>query len=221
MQADIAITTQDTWRTHYATRRGFRFWPNEELVRAVGERWLGRVMEAGCGNGANLWFLAEHADLVVGVDGCVQAVIEAEEYMRQRGVSERVAVMHGDIFRLPGASGSFDAIIDVMVSQHITWSQHLALYREYRRVLRPGGWLFLFNLGHGTTRTGSRQLETFTYDELPDLYPEVSPVCLPQGPAVKEALTLAGFHPTSSRQLGRTYGNGSATVHLVMEATAV
>lgn len=218
----IPFAVADVWRQHYAKPSGFRHWPCEELVRAVGGKRFGTVMEVGCGNGANLWYLAEHADLVVGVDVCREALDAAETYMSRRG-AHNVELMHGDITNMqPGEPDlKFDAVVDIMTSQHIPWSRHAALYHAYRRVMKDGAWLFIYTLGRGTTVTGAKQLETFTYDQLPALFPGVSPVCLPQGPALSAALCAAGFHPSPVRQLSRSYGNGAETTYLIAEAKAV
>lgn len=216
-----ATETRDTWRGHYATPAGHRYWPCEELVRAVGGRTFARVLDAGCGNGSNLWFLAEHADSVVGVDGCVEAVLAADEYLHVRGCSARATVMLGDVQAVPAPSGSFDAVVDVMTAQHLPWPKWSGLLAEYRRLLKAGGWLFMYDLGHGTTTRGARHIGAFTYDELPALFPGVGPVCLPQAPALKSALVSAGFHPAPTRLLSRTYADAAVTAYIVQEATAI
>jgi SAM-dependent methyltransferase len=159
---------------------------------------------------------------VLGVDACQEALDAARGYTARRGlVPPRVHLEACDVRRLPVADGSLDAVVDVMTSQHLPWSQHAALHAEYRRALRPGGWLFIYTLGRGTTLTGARRLETFTYDHLPAVFPGVGPVCLPQGPALSAALSVAGFHPSPVRQLSRTYSSGAVTTYLLAEATAV
>lgn len=207
------------WRAHYAASSGYRYWPNEELVRAVGGRRFGLAVEAGCGNGANLWYLAEHAECVLGVDACAEALAAAQAYMRQRGAAN-VVVQAGDLTALPAATASADLLADIMTSQHVPWSGFPGVLAEYRRVLKTGGVLFLCNLGHGTTNRGGRRLETFTWDQLPDVFPGIGPVCLPQRPALLRALCEAGFSPSCTRQLSRTYANGAATVYHVTEAAA-
>lgn len=146
----IQQTPQDTWRAHYATAAGFRRWPSEALVRAVGDRRFSTVVEAGCGNGANLWFLAEHADRVIGVDFSDEALAAASVYIEERGCAAQVELHHSDVQALPLGEGSADALVDSMVSQHLDPEEHLAAYREYRRVLRKGGWLWVYHLAAGT-----------------------------------------------------------------------
>lgn len=214
-------TPEDIWSSHYSTPSGFRFWPCEELIRSVGSQVFGTVLEAGCGNGANLWYLAEHADFVIGVDLCADAVARAKTYMVERNVDRKVSLRVGDLHALPVPDGSVDAVVDVMTSQHVPWVDHAKIYAEYRRVLKVGGWLFRYGLGHGTTVSGAKQIGTFTFDELPALFPGVKPVCLPQGPALVMALNTAGFACGAVRQLSRTYAHGAVTAYSVIEARAI
>jgi len=218
-QVDASIDTTAVWQRHYATARGFRHWPSEELVRSVGDRRFGTVLDAGCGNGANLWFLAEHADAVVGVDGCSDALAAAFTYMRRRGVSDVVKLWLGDILRLPLDAASVDAVVDVYTSQHLPWSQHVAAFAEYRRVLRPGGWLFLQHLGHGTTLGPAVATERFTYDELP-AFPGVRPVCVPDASEMLVALAKAGLQPTIARGLTRSSHGDARASYIIVEAEA-
>lgn len=214
-------TKTDTWAKHYATPSGFRHWPCEELVRSVGGRTLGRVLEAGCGNGANLWFLAEHADEVLGIDGNPRAVIAAGEYMRRRGVDSKVSVMHADIRKMPVTAGRFDALVDCMVSQHVPWLEYPKLFAEYRRVLRKDGLLIRYGLGKGTTMNGARSIEANTYDELPALFPGVGPVTLPYFEQLMAVLRTAGFEIVAARRMAREYEAGVEAHYTTIEAKAV
>lgn len=208
------------WAEHYATGSGFRRWPCEELVRAVGDRQFGTVLEVGCGNGANLWFLAEHAQWVVGVDGYAPAASVARGYVLGRRGKDNVTVREGDIRSLDIADGTVDAVVDVMVSQHVGWQEHWALYREYRRVLRPGGWLFLYHLSEGTTTVGD-EAEAFTWARVP-MFPQVTPFCLPPAWALAGAVRRAGFEVTdaSVRGMTRWYPGGHTAHYTVIEGEA-
>ncbi len=212
-----ALGPESVWATHYATSAGFRYWPCEELVRSLSGRRFGTVLEAGCGNGANLWLLAEHADTVVGVDSEPAALSVASEYMTRRGVRNRVALRTGDVAALPADDASVDAVVDVMVSQHARWGEHRARYAEYRRVLRPKGWLFLYHLAMGTS-TGPEptQVDAFTYERL-SLFPDAGQICLPPRWALQDAMADAGFVVTTSRAATRHYADGQMAVYHVLE----
>jgi SAM-dependent methyltransferase len=219
----VALTdtasTLATWSAHYATGRGGRVWPCEELVRAVARRGgrLGTVLEAGCGTGANLWFLAEHADRVIGVDIEPGALVEALATCRRTVTAQqRVRRVQGEIGRLPVADRSVDAVVDVMTSQHVRWEDHPALFEEYRRVLRPGGWLFLYHLGSGTTRAGGVGRDSWM-DTRAALFPEAGRVCLPWPEMLELVLREAGFDVGESRRMTRTYPGGLVADYIVAE----
>lgn len=228
--AQLTPAQTDTWASHYATPGGSRWWPCEELVRAAGGRELGDVLEVGCGNGANLWYLASRTGgAVVGLDGCQQALDMAAGYARDRGCGAEardsrpgrrvwntgVRLLRGDIARLPFADASFDSLVDCMVSQHVRWADHSALYREYRRVLRPGGWLFLYHL---SSRTTGAAWPTVDYARLA-LFPAAGLVCLPGGGALAATVGEAGFAPRLSG-MQREYPNGDVAHYAVVTATA-
>ena len=134
----------EVWRQHYATAAGARWWPCEELVRAMSRHDLSRaaVLEVGCGNGSNLWFLAEQAALVVGIDLIRQPLTMARTHLAQRGRAAGLA--QADLPHLPLKAGAMSGVVDVMTSQHVDWIDHAHVYAEYHRVLAPGGWLFLY-----------------------------------------------------------------------------
>jgi SAM-dependent methyltransferase len=87
------------------------------------------LLDLGCGTG----WLADHFEHYTGVDGSEDAVAEA----RRRGRN----VSHADLdqpLRLEDAS--FDAVVMKDVLEHV--GDPVALVREVRRVLRPGGLVF-------------------------------------------------------------------------------
>jgi SAM-dependent methyltransferase len=87
------------------------------------------LLDLGCGTG----WLADHFEHYTGMDGSEDAVAEAQR--RGRNVS------HADLdqpLRLEDAS--FDAVVMKDVLEHV--GDPVALVREVRRVLRPGGLVF-------------------------------------------------------------------------------
>lgn len=92
-----------------------------------------RVLEIGCGAG---WFAAychSRASYYTGVD------ITKPSLLLTRQTDPRVA--RCDAHRLPFVSGSFDQIYIIDVFEHLV-DQHIAT-AEFRRVLTPGGAVFL------------------------------------------------------------------------------
>jgi SAM-dependent methyltransferase len=92
------------------------------------------VLDAGCGMGRYLRVASESsAGLIVGVD-LSRAVVAARELTVGR---PSVAVLRGDLLRLPFAAASFDQIYSLGVIDHTPDPRRAFL--ELARLLKPGG----------------------------------------------------------------------------------
>lgn len=100
------------------------------------------VLDAGCGSGLYCELLLDRGARVTGVDESAGMLAHA----RRRLAGRDVELHHADLREpLPFADGSFDGIVSALVMHYLRdWSATLA---EFRRVLRPDGWL-LFSTGH-------------------------------------------------------------------------
>jgi SAM-dependent methyltransferase len=88
-----------------------------------------RLLDIGCGSG----WLAEHFPSYTGIDGSPDAV----EIARGQGRN----VVEGNVDEpLPFAEESFEAIVIKDLLEHV--ADPVAVVREARRVLRPGGLIF-------------------------------------------------------------------------------
>lgn len=220
-----------TWAAHYADPHGYRWMPSEELVRFVGRvPSIGRVLEVGCGNGANLWFLAEHtAECAVGLDFYPDALRVARELCASHGCGQEdlrdsepgrrcykspALLLVGDARRLPLADESFDTVVDCMISQHVPWAEHLALYREYARVLRRRGRLFLYHL---TARTTGFDPGRVDYSRGIRLFPDAGLISLPYPEQLGFLVASAGFKDITRRGLAREYPDAAVAHYAVIE----
>jgi SAM-dependent methyltransferase len=105
----------------------------EAICRQVTDR-RPRILDVGCGTGANLLMLAEYGD-AEGVDISEDALA----FCRERGL-DKVRLGAGE--QLPYDDGTFDLVTALDVVEHM--DDDLAGLREMRRVLRPGGRVLLF-----------------------------------------------------------------------------
>jgi len=105
----------------------------EDICRRVTDR-RARILDVGCGTGANLLMLSEYGD-AEGVDVSEDALA----FCRERGL-EKVRLGAGE--ELPYEDGTFDLVTALDVVEHM--DDDLAGLREMRRVLRPGGRVLLF-----------------------------------------------------------------------------
>jgi SAM-dependent methyltransferase len=93
-----------------------------------------RILDVGCGTGANLEMLAKFGD-AEGVDVSTEAL----SFCKQRGLQ---SVRLGEAEKLPYPDQSFDLVTGLDVVEHL--DDDLAGLREMRRVLKPGGRALLF-----------------------------------------------------------------------------
>jgi SAM-dependent methyltransferase len=93
-----------------------------------------RILDVGCGTGANLLMLSKYGD-AEGVDVSEDALA----FCRERGLKN---VKLGAAEKLPYDDGSFDLVTALDVVEHL--DDDLGGLREMRRVLRPGGRVLLF-----------------------------------------------------------------------------
>jgi SAM-dependent methyltransferase len=100
----------------------------------------GRVLDAGCGGGGMPVSFAEHADSVVGIDPIDRFSQAGVALARDRGLA-RLWFLRADGMALPFPDATFDLVLSHAVIEHVADApRYLA---ECRRVLRPGGHLYL------------------------------------------------------------------------------
>jgi SAM-dependent methyltransferase len=95
-----------------------------------------RILDIGCGNGRFVYFQRDASAELVGIDAGAHF---AEEPLAN------VALVRGDIRVLPFAEASFDKAYSLDVLEHLTEDGVVRMLGEARRVLKPGGNLFLYS----------------------------------------------------------------------------
>jgi SAM-dependent methyltransferase len=105
----------------------------EEICSHITDR-RPRILDVGCGTGANLLMLSKYGD-AEGVDVSEDALA----FCRERGL-DRVKL--GAAEALPYDDSTFDLVTALDVVEHL--DDDLGGLREMRRVLRPGGRVLLF-----------------------------------------------------------------------------
>ena len=96
-----------------------------------------RVLDAACGEGYGSALLAGSAAAVTGVDRSEDSVAHAGSRYQAVNLDFRVA----DCLNLPFADEHFDCVVSFETLEHL--ADHDGLMREFRRVLRPDGFLML------------------------------------------------------------------------------
>jgi SAM-dependent methyltransferase len=158
----VSMTWDPCWEEIFKSQPWGRY-PGEELIRFVArnfyhrsDRLSVRLLEVGCGPGANLWFCAREGFTVHGIDGSEYAVTFAINRLNHECPGWRGRISVADFHEIDYADSYFDALIDCEAVCHNDFDSARATYREIARVLKPGGKLFVRTFASGTTgdRTG-------------------------------------------------------------------
>ena len=95
------------------------------------------VLDAACGEGYGSSLLSRTASQVTAIDIDRASV----EHARARYASDRLGFECASCLRLPLADNSVDVVVSFETLEHL--AEHDALMREFRRVLRPAGFLLM------------------------------------------------------------------------------
>ncbi len=203
-----------------------RRYPNEELCRFMGrnffsrppsERSAIRVLETGCGSGANLWMLAREGFEAHGIDISEQSVALARQMLDSYACSAQLKI--GDMTELPYQEGYFDAVVDVFASYCLSSAAGLRFLRSVRRVLKRGGLFFSYfpaKMSDAYTNKGAASL--IDADTLSGIERQNSPFAGNRYPfrfmhpaEYASLLTLNGFEVIYNEIVSRTYNHATET----------
>ncbi|MCK9580355.1 MAG: methyltransferase domain-containing protein [Methanoregula sp.] len=109
-----------------------------------------RVLEAGCGIGAQTSILARNSPgaLITSIDISEDSLNRAEEKIHGEGITN-VTFQQGDIFRLSFEPGSFDHVFVCFVLEHL--ADPAGALGHLRPLLKEGGTLTVIEGDHGST----------------------------------------------------------------------
>jgi SAM-dependent methyltransferase len=109
-----------------------------------------RVLEAGCGVGAQTVTLARRSPQarILSVDVSAASVAEARRRVQEAGVAN-VELLEADLLALPFAPASFDHVFVCFVLEHL--ARPVEALAALRDVLRPGGTITVVEGDHGPT----------------------------------------------------------------------
>lgn len=176
-------------------------YPSEQLVRFIARNFYNndrkniKILDFGCGAGANTWFLAREGFDVYAFDGSESSVNRAKEYLNKDGYNNvHFSVMDGT--ELDYASDMFDCVVD-NVCIYANKKVHIEImYKEVYERLKKGGKLYSACFGEKTDGYGTGQyIEDNTYENI-----EKGPL---EGRAIahfftkdelRETLEVSGFH---------------------------
>lgn len=109
-----------------------------------------RVLEAGCGVGAQTVTLAQNSPeaLITSVDISETSLAEARKKVEAAGFGN-VQFGRADVFNLPFSPGSFDHVFICFVLEHLP--RPVDVLKVLRAMIRPGGTITVIEGDHGST----------------------------------------------------------------------
>jgi ubiquinone/menaquinone biosynthesis C-methylase UbiE len=153
------------------TKNEWGKYPPEELVRFMArqfgqnpDRSCVKVLEVGCGPGANLWYLARVGYAAYGLDGSQTALDRAQSRLEAMGLT--ATLTQGDAMKLPYEDEFFDCVLDIECVYANNLEDSKRILQEAWRVLKKDGSLFSKTFATGTYGDGNGTLlvgEPHTY----------------------------------------------------------
>jgi len=145
--------------------------PSEHLVRFMARSFRDRdqqairVLELGCGPGANVLWLSREGFETSGIDGSSVAIERCRHRLEKESLSAHLVV--GDIVELPFPDEHFDAVVDVECLYANARADTAKALAQVFRVLRPGGLLFSQSFSDRMALgTGYRVIERGGYSDV-------------------------------------------------------
>lgn len=109
-----------------------------------------KVLDLGCGPGANLWYLAAEGYDAYGIDGSPTALKKAAQTVNELGMGKVANLHEGDMAALPYTDNIFDLVIDIQGASCSPKDEMQIIFSEVHRVLKPGGLFYSEIFSEGT-----------------------------------------------------------------------
>ncbi len=115
--------------------RNFFNIPNEERSEI-------KILETGCGSGANLWMIAREGFNAYGVDISQESLNLCEQMLNHKEVSATLQLQ--DMSQMIFPENSFNAVVDIFSSYCLTKEQSEKYLNSIKKILKRGGVFFSY-----------------------------------------------------------------------------
>lgn len=204
------------WEKIHSQREWGKY-PNEELIRFIAKNFFNipknernklKVLELGCGQGANLWFLAREGFDVYGFDISESAIEKAKKALKEWNIKS-VKLEVQDILDINYPDEFFDIIIDCSAVCNVSFSDHKKVYESVYRILKKEGVFWSLNYTDESYGYGTGNLIDYkTFDNLScGVLQNLGPKCLLSDLDLKKLISDAGFTVSNIERYSRTYNN--------------
>jgi SAM-dependent methyltransferase len=161
------------WEDLFRAREWGRY-PNEHLVRFVARSFYSasdrsqvRILDLGCGQGPNTWYMAREGFSVSGIDGSQSALARARERLESENLKADLRV--GDYLNLPWKNDVFDAVVDIASLYANRAEGFKQALQQVHRVLKPGGLVFSLSFSKKTWGYGlGKEIEPDGFTDIPE-----------------------------------------------------
>lgn len=195
-------------------------YPAEELVRFICRKYSNisdrkkiKILDLGCGGGANTWFLCNEGFDVYAIDGSTTAIDKTKSFIENMKFNAKFHV--ADASSLPFPDNYFDCVIDIACIYANTTEGIKKILKEVNRVLKPHACLFSSYLINDKTtgyKTGE-QLEANTFRNMSDgLFANIGIAHFFNKTEITQFFSSSKFMVKSIDELTRTDQNSSITV---------
>ncbi len=134
------------WEEFYKKSGGNEY-PETAVVRFIARNFYKsnnrneiKILDLGCGTGANLWYLSREGFSAFGIDGSKTAIERSGEKLDRESLNANLLL--GDFQNLPYDSDFFDAVLDITSIQHNDDASIRKIVAEVHRVMKPQGKYF-------------------------------------------------------------------------------
>jgi SAM-dependent methyltransferase len=136
------VFTQEYWDERYATHD--HVWsgrPNQRLLEHAADLPPGQALDVGCGEGADVVWLAGRGWRATGADVSVVALDKARRHAGEAGVADRTAWAHVDLVAGDALPGGNDLVSAMYL--HVPEAVFDRVYAAIAGAVRPGGTLLV------------------------------------------------------------------------------
>ena len=156
-------------------------YPSEEFIRFIARNFYNKrrkkikILELGCGPGANIWYLSREGFDVYGIDGSNIAIKKAKKRLKKENL--KATLILGDVINIPFKDNFFDLVFDIECLYSNSYLETKKILREVHRVLSPDG--LFYSKTFSTKISGLKSAKKLRGEK--DTY-----VSIPKGPLRKE-----------------------------------
>lgn len=153
--------TQSFWDERYSGSD--RIWsgnPNPRLVEQVADLAPGAALDIGCGEGADVVWLARRGWQVTGLDVSQVAIDRAQAHAAEAEVDDRTSWLRADLMAGDTAPGGFDLVSAQFM--HVPTDDFTRVWTAVAGAVRPGGSLLVVGHHPADAATGCATLTSHT-----------------------------------------------------------